>query len=121
MVQSSSYPLHPLLLPSLPSITTIAVPHGGSAEVYLDPGGIGVNRLHLIFSGSPADLAAVKPRVTASVDGGPPQFLRQLQVSTGHFTDFLVLTPGRWVFHVTGRFGGSPIRSVRRPAKTREI
>ncbi len=97
------------LLPSLPSITTIAVPHGGSAEVYLDPGGIGVNRLHLIFSGTPGDLAAVRPRVTASVGGGPAQLLRQLEVSTGHFTDFVVLTPGHWAFHVTGRFAGSPM------------
>jgi heavy metal translocating P-type ATPase len=97
------------LLPSLPSITTVAVPHGGSAEVYLDPGGTGVNQLHLIFSGPPADLAAVRPRVTAAVNGGTPQFLRQLRLSTGHFTDFAVLTAGRWEFQVTGTFGGTPM------------
>ncbi len=40
------------LLPELPSITTVALPHGGSAEMYLDPGTTGINQFHIIFSGS---------------------------------------------------------------------
>jgi heavy metal translocating P-type ATPase len=97
------------LLPTLPSITTVGLPEGGSLEAYLEPGGIGVNRLHLIFSGSPTQLAGIRPEVTASLDGGPARVLRQLKVSTGHFTDFVVLSPGVWRFHGVGAFGRSPI------------
>ncbi|MGO9027741.1 MAG: heavy metal translocating P-type ATPase [Acidimicrobiales bacterium] len=100
------------LLPELPSITTVALPHGGSVEMYLDPGRIGVNQFHIIFSGSGPDLAAVKPLVTASVDGAPPQVLRQLRVSTGHYTDFVVLGQGRSTFHVVATFGGTPVSVV---------
>jgi len=96
------------LLPELPSITTINLPHGGSAEMYLDPGGVGVNEFHLIFSGSASNLAAAGPRVTARQNGGTPQVLRQLRVSTGHYIDFVVLDQGTWTFHVATRFGGSP-------------
>ena len=93
------------LLPDLPSITTVALPDGGSVEVYLDPGSAGVNQLHLIFAGSPSQLATVLPRVTGSVDGGTPEALRQLRVSTGHFSDIVDLTPGRWRFDVSTGFG----------------
>ena len=96
------------LLPELPSITTINLPHGGSAEMYLDPGAVGVNEFHLIFSGSASNLAAAGPRVTARQNGGTPQVLRQLRVSTGHYIDFVVLDQGTWTFHVATRFGGSP-------------
>jgi hypothetical protein len=97
------------LLPELPSITTVALPHGGSVEMYLDPGTAGVNQFHLIFNGSEADLASVKPLVVASVAGGGPQPLRQLRLATGHYTDFALLQPGRWTFHVVARFGGTPV------------
>ena len=97
------------LLPELPSITTIALPHGGSVEMYLDPGAIGVNQFHLIFSGSEAELATVKPLVIAKVAGGAPQNLRQLRVAAGHYTDFVLLPAGRSTFHVTARFGGAPV------------
>ena len=69
------------LLPELPSITTVALPHGGSVEMYLDPGSAGINQFHIIFSGSEADLASVKPLVVARVAGGAPQNLRQLRVA----------------------------------------
>jgi heavy metal translocating P-type ATPase len=97
------------LLPELPSITTVALPHGGSVEMYLDPGATGVNQFHIIFSGSDAQLARVKPLVVASVAGGAPQTLRQLRVSAGHYTDFVLLQPGRSTFRVTARFGGTPV------------
>jgi hypothetical protein len=97
------------LLPDLPSITTTALPHGGSVESYLDPGGPGVNQFHLIFSGTPAQLATVDPRVMAGPEGVPPVILRQLRVSTGHYTDFVVLTPGQWRFDVTTLFGRTPV------------
>ncbi len=97
------------LLPELPSITTVALPHGGSVEMYLDPGAVGVNQFHLIFSGSQADLGTVKPLVVASLAGGPPQNLRQLRLAAGHYTDFVLLPPGRSIFHVVARFGGTPV------------
>ena len=62
------------LLPTLPSITTTALPEGGSVESYLDPGGVGVNQFHLIFSGTPAQLATVDPRVTAGTAGLPRRY-----------------------------------------------
>ena len=34
----------------------------------------GVNQFHLIFSGTPAQLAAVDPRVTAGIGGTPPPY-----------------------------------------------
>ncbi len=97
------------LLPELPSITSVALPHGGSVEMYLDPGTTGVNQFHIIFSGSEVDLATVKPLVTASVADGPPQTLRQLRVAAGHYTDFVLLQRGRSTFHVVATFGGTPV------------
>ncbi len=97
------------LLPELPSISTVALPHGGSVEMYLDPGTTGINQFHIIFSGSEPDLAAVKPLVVASVAGGAPQNLRQLRVAAGHYTDFVLLQPGRSTFHVVAKFGGTPV------------
>jgi hypothetical protein len=97
------------LLPDLPSIATHALPQGGSAETYLDPGGVGVNQFHLIFSGSPSDLATVDPVVTAAPAGGTPRLLRQLTVSAGHFSEVVVLTPGTWRFTVTTPFGAHTV------------
>jgi soluble P-type ATPase len=97
------------LLPALPSITTVTLPHGGSVETYFDPGGVGVNQFHLIFEGTSSQLATVVPRVTASVNGGPAAIVRQLKVSTGHYSDIVVLTPGRWKFDVRTAFGGGPV------------
>jgi heavy metal translocating P-type ATPase len=97
------------LLPELPSITSVALPHGGSVEMYLDPGTIGVNQFHVIFNGSKADLATVKPLVLASVAGGSPQTLRQLRLAAGHYTDFVLLQPGRSTFHVVATFGSTPV------------
>jgi heavy metal translocating P-type ATPase len=97
------------LLPELPSITTVDLPNAGSVEMYLDPGGVGVNRFHIIFAGTAGQLASTRPLVTASSDGASPRVLRQLTVSTGHFSDIVVLAPGTWRFHVVSRFGRSPV------------
>ncbi len=43
--------------------------------------------------------------MTAGPVGQPAQVLRQLTVSTGHFTEFVVLTPGTWHFRVATPFG----------------
>jgi heavy metal translocating P-type ATPase len=93
------------LLPSLPSITTVGLPHGGSAEMYLDPGNVGANQFHVIITGPAADVATVLPTVRASAAGAAPQFLRQLRVSPGHFSEIVYLTPGTWTFHVVTPYG----------------
>jgi len=97
------------LLPGLPALTVVALPDGGSVETYFEPGGPGVNQFHLIFSGSEEDVASTAPLVKASINDGPFQNLRQLRVSTGHFTDFVVLSPGRWRFRVATSFGSSTV------------
>ena len=97
------------LLPDLPSIATRALPNGGSVETYVEPGGVGVNQFHLIFSGDPPDLATVHPVVTAAPEGGTPRPLRQLTVSPGHFSEVVVLTPGPWRFAVTTPYGTRPL------------
>jgi len=98
------------LLPTLPSLTITTLPAGGSVESYFEPGGVGVNQWHLIFDGTPAQLASTHPLVQAGPDGAPLQTLRQLTVSQGHYTDFVVLTPGNWRFVVTTRFGTGTAR-----------
>ena len=100
------------LLPELPSITTVALPHGGSVEMYLDPGTTGVNQFHIIFSGSGPDLATVKPLVTASVAGARPRPSGSCACAAGHYTDFVVLQRGRSTFHVVATFGGTPVSFV---------
>jgi hypothetical protein len=97
------------LLPSLPSITTVNLPGGVSAETYLDPGSVGVNQFHVIFTGPAGAIAAITPEVTATPDGGTSTVLRQLRVSSGHFSEIVVLNSGTWRFHVTGRSGRVPI------------
>ena len=97
------------LLPSLPALTTRALPHGGSAETYFEPGGVGVNQFHLIFDGPDAAVDSVAPSVTAGLTGEPPEALRQLKVGPGHFTDFVVLTPGHWQFHIRTRYGSTSV------------
>jgi soluble P-type ATPase len=93
------------LLPSLPSITTVALPHGGSAEMYLDPGSLGANQFHVIITGPGTDVATVHPTVTAGPTGSAPQFLRQLRVSPGHYSEIVYLTRGTWIFHVRTPYG----------------
>jgi len=97
------------LLPDLPSITTVALPHGGSMEVYLDPGRVGANQFHVIVDGPAADVEAFRPTVTASTDGGPAQPLRRIEVSPGHYSEIAYLASGRTTFQVTATFGGSPV------------
>jgi heavy metal translocating P-type ATPase len=100
------------LLPTLPSLTIVSLPHGGSAETYFEPGGAGLNQWHLIFYGSAAQLASVEPAVTVRFNGGAPEGLRQLKVASGHFTEIVVLRPGRWQFRVHTRFGRADVNFV---------
>lgn len=93
------------LLPQLEDITVVNLGGGASAEVYLDPGQVGANQLHVIVDGGAGPVSAA---VTASLDGGPPAVLRQLQVGPGHFVAYAYLAPGAWEFRITATVGGRP-------------
>jgi hypothetical protein len=77
--------------------------------MYLDPGSLGANQFHVIVTGPPAAVATVFPTVTAGVAGSAPQFLRQIKVSAGHFSEVVYLTPGTWTFHVRTPYGRSSV------------
>ncbi|HEY4928493.1 MAG TPA: cation-translocating P-type ATPase [Acidimicrobiales bacterium] len=92
------------LLPGLPSISTVALPLGNSAEFYLDPGRTGVNQAHLVFSGPDAD--ATTSALSGSTAGGPEQPFRQFRYSPGHYIAVVVLSAGNWQFRVTASVHG---------------
>jgi heavy metal translocating P-type ATPase len=95
------------LLPDIPDISQVALPGGASAEVYLTPEQPGVSQFHVIFVGlSSRRDAASTIRVTASVDGGTAQPLRQLRLSAGHFVAYPTLTQGTWDFSVIATISG---------------
>ena len=93
------------LLPQLPSITTIALGGGASAQAYLDPGAPGVNELH-VFVYPPAATSIVSVMATAELGRGRPEVLRHLRIASNHYVNYVVLTPGDWAFHVVVVLGG---------------
>ncbi len=96
------------LLPEIPNISVVSLAGGGSAEAYLQPGHPGLNQFHLIFLGLPHAVdEGVFAAVTASHDGGTPESLvQQVRISAGHYTDYVQLTPGTWIFRVVARVRG---------------
>ncbi len=97
------------LLPLLPSVTTISLADGGSAQAYLSPGGAGVNQFHVIFTGPGRDFRPMKPLVTVGVTGGAATPRPVLQLGPGHFSAVVVLAAGTWRFHVTATFAHQPV------------
>ncbi len=85
------------LLPTLPDITSVNLPTGGAAQVYLSPGSAGPSQFHVVLPSEPS----ATPIVTASGPGVPRQRLRQFTLSPGHYVDIVVTTPGTWHFSVT--------------------
>jgi len=87
------------LLPSLPSITDVSLPHGLAAEVYLQTSRAGVNQFHLIFtaSGGSASIRTT-PRVIAVRRGRAAMPLRVVELSRGHYTAYAVFDSGTWRF-----------------------
>ena len=100
------------LLPSLPvPISNIALPGGGSAEVYLYPGHPGgepvprdPRRAQLR-----ARLPPVRCRVTASLGHGAPQRLRQLRWVPVTSWPIRRSGPGQWRFSMTASIGGRSV------------
>ena len=103
------------LLPVLPSITTVSLPEGASAEVYLDSSAAGPNILHLFFTTRSGDAGATSVVVTASRNGAPASLLRQGVLSAGHYVEIGNLAQGQWRFHVALDVGGRRDGLRRRP------
>jgi heavy metal translocating P-type ATPase len=88
------------LLPTLPDISVVALPHGASAEIYLVPGRPGVNQFHLIVSGPAGSALTGPPVVRAARDGAAGTPLRMARLSPGHYLSVTILGPGAWHFSV---------------------
>ncbi len=94
------------LLPTLPDVTSVVLPTGGQAQVYLSPASSGPNQFHLILPVVPT----APPVVTASNNGGTAERLRQFTVSPAHYLDIAILTPGTWRFSVSTVIDHRPVR-----------
>jgi len=88
------------LLPTLPDISVVSLPHGDSAQVYLEPGRPGVNQFHVVVTG-PASSALTGPPVVRAVrQGAGAHPLRLVRLSPGHYLSVTILAPGTWHFSV---------------------
>jgi hypothetical protein len=94
------------LLPILPSIVDVQLPGGSVAEVYLDSSNAGVNAFHLFLYRGGSSVAATGVVVTGHHAGAAPDAIRLVQLSTGHYIGYTVLTPGTWNFAITATVGG---------------
>jgi Cu+-exporting ATPase len=88
------------LLPTLPNISVVALPHGASAQVYLLPGRAGVNQFHIIVA-TPTGTSLTGPlTVRAGRQGAATSPLRLARLSPGHYLSVTILSPGVWHFSV---------------------
>jgi soluble P-type ATPase len=93
------------LLPPLYSISTVALPHGDAAEVYLQSSRAGVNQFHLIFTGPPGVMVGT-PHAVASRTTGGSMPLRLAPLSPAHYVAYAVFGPGTWHFAVSVAVAG---------------
>jgi len=93
------------LLPELPSLVVTQFPGGGSVESYFNSSAAGANQWHLVFTGTPEQLATVNPVVSAAHDGERLRVLRQLRFGPSHYSEIVDLTPGPWRFVISTPFG----------------
>ena len=96
------------LLPELYSVTTINLPNGLAAEVYLASSDAGANQFHLLYTGpgTATGTGVSTPRVVATRAGGGPVPLRMIRLSPSHYTAYAVFDPGNWHFTIQGSVGG---------------
>jgi heavy metal translocating P-type ATPase len=96
------------LLPQLYHITTVNLPGGNAAEMYLASSHAGVNQFHLIFTGpgTANGTGVATPRVVATRVGGGANPLRMVRLSPGHYTAYAVFSRGDWRFAVHGLVDG---------------
>jgi heavy metal translocating P-type ATPase len=91
------------LIPTLPTIVTVNLPEGASAEVYLGTLQAGPNELHLFLSGAPG----ARPTVLEAHDGTSTP-LRLVGVDPTHFIGYPALSSGVWRFSFTVDVHGDP-------------
>ncbi len=91
------------LLPVLYSISTVALPEGSAAEVYLQSSNAGVNQFHLIFTEPAGSTARTigSPHAVASRVGGTTMALRLVRFAPEHYIAYAVFGPGTWRFFVS--------------------
>jgi hypothetical protein len=97
------------LLPPLYSISTVSLPGGVGAEVYLQSSNAGVNQFHLIFTPPSGrdTTGASDPRAVASPVRGASIPLRLVPYrGADHYVAYTVLTPGTWHFDVSVHLDG---------------
>lgn len=98
------------LLPELPHITTVALPAGGSAQVYLDPDAPGLNELHLFFYPAHAPTTITAVQVDARRQGATAtEALRHLRIASDHYVNYVLLARGGWAFVVHARIDGRAV------------
>jgi heavy metal translocating P-type ATPase len=96
------------LLPTLPSITDVTLPHGVGAEVYLRTSQAGANELHLIFTRPAGSTTTVThPGVVARHDAVTTT-MGLVRLDPLHYTGFAVLDAGTWRFAVSVVVDGRP-------------
>jgi copper transport protein len=86
-----------------PTIYTIQLPDGRSAQGYVDPGIAGRNEVHFTFfdaEGSELEVSET-PAIAASLSGADPVELEARRLGPGHFVAGADLVPGTWRFDAT--------------------
>jgi heavy metal translocating P-type ATPase len=91
------------LIPVLYSISTVPLPQGSAAEVYLATSKAGVNQFHLIFTepGGSTHTSIGAPHAVASLAGGGSMPLRLVRFAPQHYISYAVFGTGTWRFHVS--------------------
>jgi Cu+-exporting ATPase len=84
------------LIPTLPTIVTVSLPHGASAELYLQDTTPGANELHLFLTGLPASVPT--PTATVTGPGAHGRRVAMQRLSVGHYIGYPFLTAGTWRF-----------------------
>jgi hypothetical protein len=79
---------------------------GASAQAYLNPGAAGVNQLHVYVYPARPSAAIREVEATAELAGGHTESLRHLRLASNHYVNYVLLTPGKWTFHVAVGIGG---------------
>jgi copper transport protein len=90
--------------PGLPTITSVTMPDGRSAQVYADPGTAGPNQVHLTaFDDAGAELPLTDATFVAILPDDRPTVLDTVRFGPGHFVANTDLRAGEWMFDLTAR------------------
>ena len=90
-------------VPGQPTITTVTMPNGTSAQVYVDPGTQGTNQVHLTAFDGPESLPLADATFVAIPAGAEPAVLDTVRFEPGHFVANTQLQAGDWTFDLTAR------------------